>query len=64
MSGCQVKDYPERIPARVFEAQVREVYQLGVFLAKKKFRVLRLAYVTFIVGLVASAIVLAFTTAP
>lgn len=51
-------------PARVFEAQVREVYQLGVFLAKKKFRVLRLAYVTFIVGLVASAIVLAFTTAP
>ena len=42
-------------PAQLYEAQVREIYALGTFLAKKKYRFLRLAYVTFLVGLLASA---------
>ena len=65
-------DYPEYLtrmmdtladPERVYEAQIREIYQLGQFLAKKKYRVLRLAYVTFIVGLIASGLVL-FLSSP
>lgn len=48
-------------PEAVYERQVREIYTLGVFLAHKKYRYLRLAYVTLIVGFVASVIVLFFT---
>ncbi|MEO6035259.1 MAG: Pycsar system effector family protein [Verrucomicrobiota bacterium] len=40
-------------PSRTYEAQVREVYVLGLFLAAKKYRFLRLAYISFIVGLFA-----------
>ena len=56
-------DYPryaaemERVlndPSLTYEAEVREIYTLGVFLAYKKYRYLRLAYTTFIVGLFAS----------
>lgn len=43
---------------RVYEAQVRELYLLGTFLATKKYRLLRLAYVSFIVGLFASFVLL------
>ena len=45
-------------PSRVYELQVREIYILGNFLAHTKYRYLRLAYVTFICGLVASVIAL------
>ena len=34
--------------------QVREVYTLGRFLAERKYRYLRLAYLAFIAGLAAS----------
>ena len=44
-------------PARAYEAQVREVYNLGVFLGRKKYRYVRLAYLFFIVGLVVSGAV-------
>ena len=37
--------------SRAYEAQVRELYVLGVFLATKKYRFLRLAYLSFIAGL-------------
>jgi len=36
---------------RTYAAQVRELYLLGTFLAKKKYRFLRLAYISFIIGL-------------
>lgn len=39
---------------RVYEAQVREIYLLGSFLARKKYRFLWLAYLSFITGLFAS----------
>ena len=45
-------------PSRAYAAQVREVYTLGVFLATKKYRFLRLAYLAFLTGLFASGLVL------
>jgi len=41
-------------PARSYEVQVREVYLLGEYLARKKYRFLRLAYSTLILGIVTS----------
>ena len=41
-------------PSRTYEMQVREVYTLGRFLAERKYRYLRLAYLAFIGGLLAS----------
>ena len=43
-------------PNHTYAAQVREIYLLGSFLAKKKYRYLRLAYVAFIAGLFASVV--------
>lgn len=43
-------------PSKTYEAQVREVYSLGTFLARKKYRYLRLAYISFLTGLIASGI--------
>jgi hypothetical protein len=42
-------------PSQLYQAQVREIYALGTFLAKKKYRFLRLAYLTFLIGVLASA---------
>jgi hypothetical protein len=44
-------------PSLTYQVQVRELYTLGTFLAKKKYRFLRLAYITFIIGAFASALV-------
>lgn len=41
---------------KTYEIQVREVYTLGTFLAKRKYRFVRLAYATFIGGLLSSAV--------
>lgn len=46
-------------PSRTYEMQVREVYTLGRFLAERKYRYLRLAYLTFLGGLLASATLVA-----
>ena len=48
-------------PSRVYELQVREIYILGSFLAHTKYRYLRLAYTTFISGLLASVLALLCT---
>ena len=45
-------------PSKTYEAQVREIYTLGVFLAAKKYRFLRFAYLAFVAGLFASALML------
>lgn len=42
--------------SRVYEAQVREVYELGVFLGRRKYVFIRLAYLFFIAGLVGSVL--------
>ncbi|MFN8640960.1 MAG: DUF5706 domain-containing protein [Candidatus Binatia bacterium] len=46
-------------PSRTYEMQVREVYTLGRFLAQRKYRYLRLAYLAFLSGLLASAALVA-----
>lgn len=48
-------------PDRVYEVQVREVYTLGCFLARKKYRYVRLAYALFISGLFVSTLVFIVT---
>jgi len=47
-----------RLPENTYEAQIREVYELGVYLGYKKYRFVRLAYLTFIGGLVSSGLLL------
>lgn len=47
--------------SRHYEAQVREIYQIGLFLAKKKYRYLHWAYLSFISGFVISGLTLLFT---
>jgi len=47
--------------SRTYAAQVREVYLLGAFLAKKKYRFLRLGYLSFITGLFAAFIAFVIT---
>jgi hypothetical protein len=42
-------------PNLTYEVQVKELYTLGMYLAKKKYRFLKLAYITFIIGAFASA---------
>ena len=45
-------------PSKTYQMQVREIYTLGMFLAAKKYRFLRFAYVAFVTGLFLSATVL------
>ena len=45
-------------PGRTYQAQVREVYILGRFLAAKKYRFVQLAYISFITGIFAAALVM------
>lgn len=40
----------------IYEAQVREVYTMGCYLAREKYRWVRYAYLSFIVSIVASAL--------
>ena len=47
-------------PSKTYEAQVREIYTLGVFLAAKKYRVLRFAYLAFVIGLFISGLLLSW----
>ena len=44
-------------PSRTYEAMVKEVYSLGVFLARRKYRWLRMAYLAFMTGVATSLIV-------
>ena len=41
---------------RTYAAQVREIYLLGTFLARKKYRILRYAYLSFLLGLFSTSI--------
>lgn len=57
LSQAQFESAMEEVmndPGRVYGAQVREIYLLGSFLAKKKCRFLRLGYLSFITGLFAA----------
>lgn len=43
-------------PSRTYEVQVREIYTLGMYLALKKYRYLRMAYTAFVFGLFVSGL--------
>ena len=43
-------------PRDAYLVQIREIYLLGMFLARKKYRFVRLAYISFIAGFLASGI--------
>jgi hypothetical protein len=45
-------------PSRTYEAQLREIYTSGQYLSDKKFRYIRLAYMSFIAGICTSALVI------
>lgn len=45
-------------PEMVYKTQLHEIYYLGNFLAKKKYRFLRIAYIVFLTGFLSSAIIL------
>ncbi|MBI2431857.1 MAG: hypothetical protein HYV26_03190 [Candidatus Hydrogenedentes bacterium] len=47
--------------SKVYESMVREVYSLGMFLARRKYRHLRWAYLCFLSGLFTSGLVLTAT---
>lgn len=63
-TGLEYKDFAEAMeemmndPSQVYEMQVREVYTLGKFLATKKYRFVRMAYLSYISGLLLSVTIL------
>ena len=44
-------------PGMTYETQVREIYTMGQYLARKKYRFIQLAYISFITGIVLSSLV-------
>lgn len=46
-------------PDAVYELMIREIYLLGMFLASKKYRYVRLAYISFLSGFLGSGLTLA-----
>jgi hypothetical protein len=47
--------------SRTYEVQARDLYILGQFLAKKKYRYVRYAYLSFFTGLIASGLAMIFS---
>lgn len=45
-------------PSRSYQVQVLEIYTLGCYLARRKYRYLRLAYLTFITGIISAGLLL------
>ena len=47
-------------PSLTYEVQVRELYNMGVYLAKHKYQKLRLAYLVFLSGIISAVVVYFF----
>ncbi|GIK58855.1 MAG: hypothetical protein BroJett015_45180 [Chloroflexota bacterium] len=41
-------------PTRTYEAMLRDIYEMGIYLGLKKYRFIRIAYIAFLTGLVLS----------
>ncbi len=41
-------------PSRAYEAMMRDIYEMGIYLGLKKYRFIRIAYISFLTGLVFS----------
>lgn len=48
-------------PNRTYKTQVKEIYNVGIMLSTKKYRFVRLAYISFITGLFTSGLVMLAT---
>ena len=46
---------------RTYQVQLQEVYNAGAYLAREKYRFIRLAYLSFIAGLFASGLTAVLT---
>jgi hypothetical protein len=49
-------------PSKTYEAQMRDIYTLGCFLASSKYRFVRWAYLSFMIGLFVAAAVVALSS--
>lgn len=49
-------------PSRTYEVQLREIYNLGGFLASKKYPFIRLSYISFLIGIITSVLVISIST--
>jgi hypothetical protein len=45
-------------PTQAYEAMLRDVYQMGIYLGHKKYRYIRWAYISFLTGLILSTLAL------
>lgn len=45
-------------PTMAYHAQIRDIYEMGIYLGRKKYRFIRIAYTAFLTGFIASAAVL------
>lgn len=43
-------------PDRAYEAMLRDIYEMGVYLGRKKYRYIRVAYISFLMGLMLSTL--------
>ena len=48
-------------PTLTYEAQLREIYEIGIYLGRKKYRYIRIAYGAFLLGVVLSVFTLVIT---
>lgn len=68
IGDLEYDEYLERMqavmndPSRVYEMQLFELYKLGQYLERAKFRYIRLAYLAFIGGVIASTVTWMITT--
>ena len=44
-------------PNKVYETQVREIYTMGQYLSRKKYKFLKYSYYTFITGILSSSFI-------
>ncbi|MGF1527573.1 MAG: Pycsar system effector family protein, partial [Candidatus Competibacterales bacterium] len=50
-------------PGQAYQAQVKELYTMGLYLARQKYRYLRYAYLTFLMGITTGPLLVAITLA-
>ena len=68
LGDLEYDEYLERMqavmndPSRVYEMQLFELYKLGQYLERAKYRYIRFAYIAFIGGVIASSVTWMITT--
>ena len=55
---AEIMEEVMQAPDRTYEAQIREIFELGVYLGHQKYRFVRLAYQSFLAGLLCAGLLL------